>query len=81
MISGVIGNFIFEKFAKNYQISGLLNEKLYQLTVVDETFFNQDEKMVKKKTQPLRTQINDKNLRQTVFDLVSIPHETILEIF
>ena len=36
--------------------------------------------MVKKETLPLKAQINGKDFGQTVFDLVSIPYETILRI-
>ena len=56
---GTVGNFMFEKFAKNHQIPGLLKKKSYQLTVVNETLLNQNKKMVKKETPPLKTQIND----------------------
>ena len=36
--------------------------------------------MIKKETLLLRAQTNGKDLRQTVFDLVSIPHKAILGI-
>ena len=78
--SGATGNFMFKKFAKNNYIPELLQEKPYQLTVVDRTSLNQDERMVKKETLPLRTQISGKNLGRIIFDLVSIPHEAILRI-
>ena len=32
---GATENFMSEKFAKNYQILGLLKEKLYKLMIVD----------------------------------------------
>ena len=48
--------------------------------VVDETLLNQDEKIVKRETPPLRTQINGEDLGRTVFDLVLIPHKAILRI-
>ena len=78
--SGVMGNFMSDKFAKNHQIPGLAKEKPYKLMVIDETLLSQDEEMVKKKTLLLRTQINGKNVRQTIFDLVIIPHKVILGI-
>ena len=78
---GIIENFMFEKFAKNHQIPGLLKEKPYQLMVVNGTPLNQDKKMVKKETLPLKTQINSKDLGQTVFDLVLILYKAILKIF
>ena len=36
--------------------------------------------MVKNEILPLKTQINSKDLRQTTSDIVSLPHEVILEI-
>ena len=48
--SGATGNFISRKFATNHRIPGLPKERLYQLTVVDETPLNQDEGMVKEET-------------------------------
>ena len=77
---GVTENFMFKKFAKNHRIPGLLKEKPYQLTVINETSLNQDKKMIKKETPPLRTQINGKYLGQIVFDLISILYKAILKI-
>ena len=53
--SGTTKNFMFKKFAKNHQIPELLKKKSYQLTVVDGTPLNQDERMVKKETSTLWT--------------------------
>ena len=47
--------------------------------VVDRTFKPGQRDGIKK-TLPLRAQINSKGLWQTVFDLVSILHEALLEI-
>ena len=78
--SGATRNFMSRKFATNHQIPGLLNERPYQLTVVDRTPLNQDEGMVKKETLPLMSQIHGKDLGCITFDLVSISHEVILGI-
>ena len=48
--------------------------------VVNGTFSNQDERMVKKEILHLETQIKGKDLKKTLFDLVSIPHKVILGI-
>ena len=50
----------------------------YQLTVVDGTPLSQDEGMVKTETPSLKGQIQGKDLRQAVFDLVSILQDIIL---
>ena len=47
---------------------------------MDGTPLNQDERMVKKETLPLMSQIHGKDLGRITFDLVSIPHEVILGI-
>ena len=78
--SSATRNFMLRKFAMNHRIPGLPKEKPYQLTVVDGTPLNQDEGMVKKETLPLISQIHGKDLGRITFDLVSIPHEVILEI-
>ena len=78
--SGATGNFMSRKFATNHRIPGLPRERLYQLTVVDGTLLNQDERMVKEETLPLMSQIHRKNLGRIIFDLVSIPHEVKLGI-
>ena len=59
--SGTTRNFMSDKFAKNYQIPGLLKEWPYQFTVVNRTILNKDEGMVKKEIPLLRTQINGKD--------------------
>ena len=68
------------KFATNHRIPGLPKERLYQLTVVDGTSLNQDERIVKEETLPLMSQIHGKDLERITFDLVSISHEVILGI-
>ena len=78
--SGATRNFMSRKFATNHKILGLLKERPYQLTVVDGTPLNQDERMVKEETLPLMSQIHGKDLRRITFDLVSISHEVILGI-
>ena len=47
--SNATENFMFDKFAKNYQIPGLLKKRLYQLTIVNGIPLNQDERMVRNK--------------------------------
>ena len=78
--SGATGSFMLRKFATNHKIPGLLKERPYQLTVVNRTFLNQDEGMVKEETLLLMSQIHSKNIRRIIFDLVSISHEVILGI-
>ena len=78
--SGATKNFMSRKFATNHKISGLPKERPYQLTIIDGTPLNQDEKMVKEETLPLMSQIHGKDLGRITFDLVSIPYEVILEI-
>ena len=78
--SGATRNFMSRKLATNHRIPGLSKERLYQLTVVDGTPLNQDERMVKEETLPLMSQIHGKDLGRITFDLVSIPHEVILGI-
>ena len=78
--SSATRNFMSRKFATNHQIPGLSKKRPYQLTVVDETPLNQDEKIVKEETLPLMSQIHGKDLGRITFDLVSISHEVILGI-
>ena len=78
--SGATRNFMSRKFATNHKIPELTKGRSYQLTVVDETPLNQDERMVKEETLPLMSQIHGKDLGRIAFDLVSIPHEVILGI-
>ena len=78
--SGATENFMSNKLTNNHQILELLKQRLYKITIVDGTLLNQDKKIVKKETLPLRTQINSKDLEQIIFDLVLIPHKAILGI-
>ena len=78
--SSATGNFMLRKIATNHRIPRLPKERPYQLTVVDGTPLNQDERMVKEETPPLMSQIHGKDLGRIIFDLVSIPHEVILGI-
>ena len=66
--SGATRNFMSRKFATNHKIPGLPKERPYQLTVVDGTPLNQDERMVKEKTLPLMSQIHGKDLGRITFD-------------
>ena len=66
------------ELAKKKQILGMKKNNSYQLTVVEETLFSQDEGMVKTKTLHLRNQIQGKDLGQALFDLVSIRQDVIL---
>ena len=75
---GAMGNFMSNKFVKNYQVPELSKEKSYQLTIVNGKLLNQDKEIVKIKTLLLRIELNSKDLGRTVFDLVSILRETIL---
>ena len=75
---GATRNFMFMEFARKNQIPGVKNNDSYQLTVVDRTLLSQDEGMVKTETPPLGCQIQGKDLRQAVFDLISIPQDVIL---
>ena len=76
--SGVTRNFMSTKFAWKNQILVVKKDDSYQLTVVDGIPLSQDEEMVKTETPPLRCQIQGRDLRQAVFDLVSIPQDVIL---
>ena len=78
--SGATRNFMLRKFATNHKIPELPKGRSYQLTVVDGTPLNQDERMVKEETLPLMSQIHGKDLGRITFNLVSIPHEVILGI-